>query len=47
MLLTWLTPSMAKPLMCLEEVLPLGPRSATDYRLPYLSLVLYLEHATG
>jgi hypothetical protein len=47
MLLSKLTLDAAKPLMCYEEVLPMGPRLATDSELPCLSLILYPEDATG
>jgi hypothetical protein len=47
MLLSKLTPGTAKPLMCPEEVLPTGPRSTTTSELPCLSLIPYLERATG
>jgi hypothetical protein len=46
MLLSKLTPRVAKPLMRPEEVLPMGSRSATDGGPPYLSLVSYPERAT-
>jgi hypothetical protein len=46
MLLSKLTPSAAKPLTRPEEVLPMGPRSATDGGPSYLSLVSYPEHVT-
>jgi hypothetical protein len=45
MLLSKLTSRAAKPLTRPEEVLPKGPRSATDGGLPCLSMVLYLERA--
>jgi hypothetical protein len=47
MLLSKLTPGATKPLIRPEEVLPMGPRLATDGRPPCLSLVPYPEHATG
>jgi hypothetical protein len=47
MLLSKLTPGAAKPLTRSKEVLPTGPRLATDGGLPCLSLVLYLERALG
>jgi hypothetical protein len=47
MLLSKLTPGIAKPLMRPEEVLPTGPRLATDGGSPCLSLVLYPERASG
>jgi hypothetical protein len=46
MLLSKLTLGAAKPLTRPEEVLPMGPRSATDGGPPYLSLVPYPERAT-
>jgi hypothetical protein len=46
LLLSKLTPSAAKPLTRLEEVLPMGPRSAIKDGPPCLSLVLYPERAT-
>jgi hypothetical protein len=42
-----LTLGMINPLTRPEEVLPLGPRLATDGGPPCLSLVSYLERATG
>jgi hypothetical protein len=47
MLLSKLTTGAAKPLTRPEEVLPMGPHSAIDGGLPYLSLVPYPERATG
>jgi hypothetical protein len=47
MLLSKLTPGTAKPLTRHEEVLPTGPRLATDGGSPCLSLVLYPERASG
>jgi hypothetical protein len=47
MLLSKLTPGAAKPLMRVEEALPMGPRSATDGGPPCLSLVPYPKRATG
>jgi hypothetical protein len=47
MLLSKLTPGTAKPLTRPEEVLPMGPRSATDGEPPCLSLLPYHERATG
>jgi hypothetical protein len=43
MLLSKLTPGAVKPLTHAEEVLPTGPRSATNGGPPCLGLVLYLE----
>jgi hypothetical protein len=47
MLLSKLTPGIAKPLTRLEEVLPMGPYPTTDGRLPCLNFVPYPERATG
>jgi hypothetical protein len=47
MLLSKLTPGAAKPLIHHEEVLLMGPCSATDGGPPCLSLVPYPERATG
>jgi hypothetical protein len=47
MLLSKLTPGTAKPLTRPEEVLPMGPRSATDSGPPCPSLVTYPERAIG
>jgi hypothetical protein len=47
MLLSKLPSGAAKPLTRPEEVLPMGPRSATDGGPPCLSLVPYPERATG
>jgi hypothetical protein len=47
MLLSKLTPSAAKPPTRPEEVIPMGPRLATDGGPPYRSLVPYPERATG
>jgi hypothetical protein len=47
MLLSKLTPGKAQPLIRHEEVLPTGPRSATDGGSPYLSLILYPERISG
>jgi hypothetical protein len=46
-LLSKLTPGVFKPLTRYEEALPTGPRSATNGGPPCLSLVPYLERATG
>jgi hypothetical protein len=45
--LSKLTPDVAKPLMRPDEVLPMGPRSATNGGPPCLSQVPYPERATG
>jgi hypothetical protein len=47
MLLSRLTPGTAKPLMRPEEVLPMGPHSATGGGPPCLNLVPYLERTTS
>jgi hypothetical protein len=47
MLLNKLTSSAVKPLTRPEEVLPMGPHSATDGGPPCLSLVPYPGRATG
>jgi hypothetical protein len=47
MLLSKLTPGVAKPLTRPEETLPMGPRSSTDGGPPCLSLFPYPERATG
>jgi hypothetical protein len=47
MLLSKLTPSAAKPPTRPEEVLPMGPRLATDGGPPFLSLVSYPERTTS
>jgi hypothetical protein len=47
MLLSKLTPGATKPLVRPKDVLPTGPRSATDDGSPCLSLVLYPERASG
>jgi hypothetical protein len=47
MLLSKLTPDTTKLLRRPEEVLPMGPRSATDDGPPCLSLVPYPECAIG
>jgi hypothetical protein len=46
MLMSKLTPGAAKPLARPEEVLPTGPRSATNGGPPCLSLIPYPERAT-
>jgi hypothetical protein len=43
MLLSKLTPGTAKPLTCPEEVLTMGPRSATDDGSPCLNLFYTLS----
>jgi hypothetical protein len=47
MLLSKLTPGAAKPLTRPDEVLSIGPRSATDGGPSCLCLVPYPERATG
>jgi hypothetical protein len=47
MWLSKLAPGTAKPPKRLEEVLPMGPRLATDGGPPCLSLVPYPERATS
>jgi hypothetical protein len=47
MLLSKLTPNIAKPLTRPEEVLPKGPRLATDDGSSCLSLVLNPQRASG
>jgi hypothetical protein len=47
MLLSKLTPGVAKPLTRREEILPTGPHSATDGGSPCLSLLLYPERVSG
>jgi hypothetical protein len=47
MLLSKLTPDAVKPVTRPEKALPIGPCSATDGGLPWLSLVPYHERTTG
>jgi hypothetical protein len=47
MLLSKLILNASKPLTRPEEVLPTGPRSATDRVSPCLNLVLYPELTAG
>jgi hypothetical protein len=47
MLLSKLTPGAAKPPTRPEEAFPMAPRLATDGGPSCLSLVPYLERATG
>jgi hypothetical protein len=47
MLLSKLTSGAVKPLMRPEKVLPMRSYSATNGRPPCLSLISYIERATG